>query len=283
MIVSLFSYDDRATGTVVRVAMAALIALVLAVNLWLAARSIQVILEGQPAVDWVQLLEAGRRVTAGGLYEVSQTYAYPHSPLLAYLLMLVPWLETAPWRLLHLLGALAMPTWPMRLATLCAWPFWFDVEAGNLLTFAVLAAAWAIRGSRISAAIFLLMTLLMPRPMMLPVAAWLLWKQPTWRAPAFAAVVVSIGLVLLSGWADEWAGYLFGISTHFESPNNLGPTRLLGAAWLVIGVPVAVWLTRRGSLGWASLAASYPYLYPYYLVMLALEVPGWSRRLRTRG
>lgn len=274
---------ERGFVSVRVVATGALIAIAIAANFWLAARSMRVIVDGGLAVDWVQLLEAGRRVTQGGLYQVTETYAYPHSPLLAYLLMVLSWLETPLWRFAHLIGAMAMPTWPMRLATLLSWPFWFDVETGNALTFVLLAAAWAVRGSRIGTGAFLAMTILMPRPLMLPVAAWLLWKRPTWRAPVAAAALFSAGLVLSSGWTDEWAGYLLGISTHFQSPNNLGPTRFVGTIWLVVAIPLAVWLTRRGHLGWASLTSSYPYLYPYYFLMLALEISRWSRWVRPRG
>lgn len=262
------------------VGMALLAGPIAAVNLWLAARSVGLVLDGAPAVDWQQIVSATERVTAGGLYEVSGTYAFPYSPLLAYLFGPLTWLGTVGWRLAHLAAALAMPTWPMRIATLVSWPFWFDVETGNLLVFVLLAAVWAVRGNRVAVAVFLALTILVPRPLMLPVAAWLLWKHPAWRVPAAVMVATSIGLVALSGWADEWMGFLVSIGTQFDSPNNLGPTRLLGAAWLLIGIPLAAWLTRRGNLGWASVAISYPYLLPYYLVMLVLEVPRMVRRLR---
>lgn len=52
---------------------------------------------------------------------------------------------------------------------------------------------------------------------------------------------------------------------------NLSPSRFIGLAWLVVGVPLAAWLTLRGRLGWASLAVS-PYLLPYYVQMLGLEL-----------
>ena len=42
--------------------------------------------------------------------------------------------------------------------------------------------------------------------------------------------------------------------------------------WLLIGVPLATWLTVKGRPGFASLAAS-PYWLPYYLLFLLLELP----------
>lgn len=259
--------------------------LVMALNLWLAGRSIGLILDGAPAVDWQQIVSATQRVSSGGLYEVSEVYAFPYSPLLAYLMTPLAGIGALPWRLIHVAAALSMPTWPMRVAMLISWPFWFDVETGNLLVFVVLAAAWAIRGNRFAIGAFLLMTILVPRPLMLPVAAWLVWQFPGWRVPAAVMVVVAGVLVAVSGWGDDWIGFLASIGSDFDSPNNLGPTRLLGAAWLLIGMPLALWLTRRGNLGGASVAVSYPYVLPYYLAMLVLEVPravAWFRRSLTR-
>lgn len=270
------TFDAR--GWTKRFLIAGVFALVAAVNLWLAWRSIGIVLSGAPAVDWDQIASATNRVFDGGLYEVSETYAFPYSPLLAYLFAPLTWMGALGWRVLHLVAALALPTWPMRIVTLLSWPFWFDVETGNLLVFILLAAAWAIRGSRVGIGAFLVLAVLVPRPLMLPVAAWLLWKHPEWRLPAASLVVVSAVLVALSGWGAEWVGFLASIGAHFASPNNLGPTRFLGATWLAVAVPLAVWLTRRGNLGWASIAISYPYLLPYYLVMLVIETPRWQLR-----
>ena len=258
---------------------AILVAIVGAVNLYLVGRSINQILSGAPAVDWDQCIDAARRVFAGDLYAVSEQYAFPYSPLFAYLFVPISWLGNLGWRALHLAAALAMPTWPMRLITLVSWPFWFDVETGNVLTFVVLAAAWAIRGSRIGIGAYLVLTLLVPRPLMLPVAVWLLWKQPEWRLPFIALVVAMAGAVALSGWGEEWVRFILSISTQFGSPNNLSPTRVLGAAWLLLALPLAALLTWRGRLGLASLAVSYPYVLPYYLLFFVLDLP---QRFRPR-
>jgi hypothetical protein len=52
---------------------------------------------------------------------------------------------------------------------------------------------------------------------------------------------------------------------------DLGPTRFLGMAWLIIGVPLAAWLTWKGRVGWAGLAMS-PYVPPVYLMLLLFEL-----------
>lgn len=255
-------------------AVAALLVVALAVaNAVLLPRSLEVLLAGGIAVDWLQFVEGGVRVFGGDLYEQTETYGFRYSPIAAYLFTLVGPMGTLAWRLLHVAAALALPTWPMRLLTLASWPFWYDVETGNIMVFVLLTAAWAVRGSRLGALGFVVLLLFFPRPLMLPVMAWILWRRPEWRAP-FVAIALVHGLaVLATGWAGEWIALLLTLGRESVSPNNLGPSRFLGAAWLVIGIPLAVFLTWRGRLGWASLAISYPYVLPYYLLMLLLELP----------
>jgi len=254
--------------------MAALLVIALAVvNAVLLPRAITVVIEGGPAVDWLQLVEGGRRVSEGDLYETTATYGFRYSPIVAYVFAVIGGMGAFAWRIVHVAAALAMPTWPMRLVTLAAWPFWYDVETGNVLVFVVLSAAWALRGNPVGIGAFLVLTLWFPRPLMLPILAYLLWKQPAWRVPAVALAVVMTLAALASGWAWDWVRLLTTLGAEAGSPNNLGPTRFLGPWWLLIGVPLAVWLTRRKHLGWASLAVSYPYVLPYYLLMLVLELP----------
>ena len=176
------------------------------------------------------------------------------------------------WRALHLAAVVALPNLPMRLIVLVSWPLWYDIQTGNLLTFVFLAAAWAMRGSRIAIGVYLLFVILGPRPLMLPLAAWLLWQRPEWRLPFAAAVVVHGAAVIGLGWAEGWAGTLIAAAEDASLPSNVGPSRFVGTIpWLVVGLPLAAWLTLKGRVGWASLAAS-PYWLPYYLLFAALEV-----------
>jgi hypothetical protein len=259
------------------------IALAGAVNLYLAGRSIGLILDGAPAVDWNQYVDAARRLTSGDLYAVTDTYAYHYSPIIAALFGPLSLLGTVGWRLLHVAAAIAMPTWPMRLLALGSWPFWYDVEAGNLMVFVVLAAAWALRGSRLVAGAYLVFLLLVPRPLMLPVAVWLLWKHPGLRVPFAIAFVAHAVAVLATGWGPEWMMAMFAAGGDIAIPSNVGPSRFIGMLpWLVIGLPLAVWLTTRNRLGLASLAAS-PYWLPYYLLVMLLELPARRRSAEVVG
>ena len=253
--------------------------LLASVNLWLAAREIGIVFGGAPAVDWDQYVQAaGRFAASGDLYAVTETYAYRYSPFLAAVFGLLGPLGTVAWRLLHVAAAMALPTWPLRLLTLVSWPFWYDVETGNVMVFILLAAAWALRGSRVATGIFLVLTFLLPRPLMLPVAAWLLWQRADWRVPFAAAFAVHAVAVLATGWAGPWLGTLVAAGADASLPSNVGPNRFIGTVpWLAIGIPLAAWLTWRGRIGLASLAAS-PYWLPYYLVMPLLELVRVSQR-----
>ena len=246
--------------------------LLLSVNLYLAARSIGFIVAGAQAVDWVQYVEAAGRLDGGDLYAVSDTYAYRYSPLLAPVFGLLAPMGTLVWQGLHIVAAVALPSWPLRLATLISWPFWYDVETGNVMVFILLAAAWALTGSRLATGAYLLLAILIPRPLTLPVAAWILWKRPQWRLPFAAALAAHALAVLAIGWGPEWIGTIIAAGRDADLPSNVGPSRFIGTLpWLVIGLPLAAWLTWRGRVGLASIAAS-PYWLPYYLIMPLLEL-----------
>jgi hypothetical protein len=250
----------------------AAIILILTPNIWLAGRSIGIILNNGPAVDWSQYVEAASRFWNGGeLYAWTTNYGYHYSPLLAPLFGLLAPLGALGWRAVHVIAALALPSWPMRLVVLISWPFWFDVEAGNIVTFMLLAAAWALRGNRVAGIVYLALLVMVPRPLMLPVAAWLLWRQPSLRWLFVGLFVAHALVVLASGWGPEWLNALVLASHDVLSPVNIGPSRFIGAWWLVLGGPLAAWLTVRGHVGWASLCAS-PYWLPYYLLMPVLEL-----------
>lgn len=271
--------SDEGRRRAFRVIVALGIGLLAAVNLYLAGRSIGLILDGTSAVDWVQFVEASRRLNGGDLYGIAHDYAFRYSPVLAALFGLIAPIGALAWRVLHVAAALALPSLSMRLAALISWPLWYDIQTGNLMIFVVLAAAWALRGSRLAIGVYLLLAVLVPRPLMLPLAAWLLWQQPESRWPFVAAVVIHTAAVIGLGWAPGWTGTLFAAAEDALLPSNIGPSRFVGPIpWLAVGLPLAAWLTWKGRVGWASLAIS-PYWLPYYLLMPVLEV----HRIRSRS
>lgn len=229
---------------------------------------------GSVAFDWRIFVEAGHRAWAGSpdLYEQGAVYGYRHSPVFAYAMPLVAWIGTLGIRLVTLAAAVAMPTWPMRVLAIASWPFAMDLQHGGLLTIVVCTAAWALRGSRMAGIGFIVLTLLSPRPLMLPVAIYLLWKQPWLRWPSVGLFAAHAAAVLATGYADEWIAVLLTVGTdQVNTPLNLSPSHFVGNWWLPVGAALATWLTFRGHPGIAALAVN-PYVLPHYLLLVLLQL-----------
>jgi hypothetical protein len=232
------------------------------------------IVDGSVAFDWRIFVEAGRRFWAGSpdLYEVNELYSFRHSPLMAMVMPAVSWIGVAGIRIVTFVAALALPSWPLRLLAIASWPFAMDLQHGALLTVITLAAAWAMTGSRIASVAFIVLTLLSPRPLMLPIAAYLLWTQPWLRLPSIILLVVNVLAVTATGYADEWAYVLTFVSSDMlDTPLNLSPSRLIGQAWVPVGIALAGYLTWRRRVGLASVVIN-PYVLPHYLLLLLLEL-----------
>jgi len=202
---------------------------------------------------------------------VATTFRY--SPVAAYLFVALRFVDPAIWRVLHVAGGLALPTWPMRLLLLASWPFAFDLQLGNLMTFILLAGVvWGLRGNRPAALIFLGLALLAPLPLVLPVAAWLFWKQPGLRSPFVVMFVVHAGLVLVSGWGDEWIERLLTSIDEIGSAFNCRayrPDRRL----VVRHRDPAECLALLARLGWPGRAGCHALRLPYYLILAPLRPP----------
>ena len=222
--------------------------------------------------DWAIFVEAGRRAASGGLYRWDSSYAWSYSPLLAYVFAVLTPIGYVGWSALHVATLAALRDRWLAFVTLLSWPFWVDLYNGNTMVFVYVAAVLAVRGSTVGITAYLLLSLAMPRPLMLPVLIWILWKQPKWRI-RFAALAVGYAiLILLSGQANSWLHALTGVSDAVAiSSRDIGPAVVLGGLWVWIGAVLAVVLTIRGNLGLASLAAS-PYWLPQYLMMGMLEL-----------
>lgn len=248
------------------------------VNLVLVVITIYGFFVSEAGYDWAIYVEAGRRVFSGGLYSWDSVYAWSYSPLLAYGFAALTPLGFAGWSALHLAALAALRDWRLVLITALSWPFWADLYNGNTMVFVFVAAAAAIRGSAIGTASYLSLALLIPRPLMLPVLAWILWQQPRWRAYFSLMLVAYAGLILTTGQAAAWLATLTDVSDAVAaSSRDIGPHLLLGTWWLPVGAILAIVLTVRGRIGLASMAAS-PYWLPQYLLMTLLELARPKRR-----
>lgn len=214
--------------------------------------------------DWGLFQQAPRMLADGSLYQAGN---FVWAPLAA--LLLVPFVAGGygVWFALHALSLLALPT-RVALGVLASLPFWSDSILGNTAVFVAVAGFAAFSGSSTGAFIYVALCVLIPRPMQLPLALWLL-RRTSWLVwPAVAMGTVTIGFSAWTGLLDDWLLRLvpFG-GENVNAPANIGPTAIFGAWWYVAGLPLAVWLSVRGWLGLAGLAIA-PYVWPTYLLLL---------------
>jgi len=231
-----------------------------------------IVIDHQRPFDWDNYIEAARRFPLGTLYDWEYPYGYHYAPQLAPVLGVLSGAGITIWRLAHFAALAFLPSRKLALLMLVSYPFWFDVNTGNLMVFVLLAAAWAYRGSGVATAAYLAICVLVPRPIMLPLLAWILWERPSWRWPFVGIVALVIATAIPTGYLGDWVAS-FNASGVKDIANdfNLSPSHFVGVWWMVVGLPLAIWLTLRGRLGWASMAIA-PYLLPYWVQMLGLEL-----------
>jgi hypothetical protein len=220
-------------------------------------------------MDWAIWTGIWEAYGNGTLYTFSEI-PFVWSPLMAPVMALVPVMGFWTWAALHALAVLLLRDWRLIGLVLVSAPFWSDVAGANTFVFVFVAGVLALRGSRFAGIVYLALWLLLPRPVQVPLALWLLWKMPELRWPFVALVVVNALAVLATGYGPEWIGTMLDYGQ--EPMWNIGPTFLFGTAWLIVGVPLAAWLTWRGHVGLAGLAMS-PYVITNYLLMLLIRIP----------
>ncbi|HEY7737407.1 MAG TPA: hypothetical protein VIC63_00025 [Candidatus Limnocylindria bacterium] len=221
------------------------------------------------ATAWWNLESWGAEV-----YEHPWRYSPVLLPVFSVIVAAGPWaLAAAHFVALPLL--LRLGWWPFWLVAFSAF-FWVDLVVGNVFTFVAIAAAFAIAGSRPGSIAFFLLTVVMPRPVQLPLALWLVWRRPDLRL-AFAALITlhAVGLVV-SGLGAEWVRSLGTSSELTFAPFSVGPGTVFGFWWLLVGIPLAAVMVWRGSAAAASLAGvvASPFLLPQYLLMGIVAIPG---------
>jgi hypothetical protein len=237
-------------------------------NLFMVAVQGALIVSGSDGYDFATYHAAVERLAIGTLYSPAEPwYDWRYSPVMVFPLALVTWIGQEGWRALHFVALIGLPGWA-RLIALASYPFWFDVAAGNILTFVLVAAYWALRGSRFATGSTLALSLLVPRPMMLPVVVWLLWKQRGWRVPFVAMVLIHGAAVIATGYGSEWIAKLTTVTGAELVPfsTNVAPSAIVGLWWLVAAIPLSAWLFTRGYPASAGLMLQ-PYWLPYYLLL----------------
>ncbi len=160
--------------------------------------------------------------------------------------------------------------------------FWTDLIVGNVFTFVAVAAAFALAGSRIGSLIFIALTLLMPRPVQIPLAIWLVVYRPEIRTPALAITIAQVAGLALSGLAEEWLVSLVGSASLTYESFSLGLGRIFGNEWIIVGIPLATLMVWKGSAAVAALAGVVmsPFLLPQYFLMGVVAMPDLAAAYR---
>jgi hypothetical protein len=225
--------------------------------------------------DWALWASLPAALADGDLYRHDPTLPLPFvwSPVAGWLMAAITFMGYPAWAVLHAAAIFLLPDRRLILLTFLSWPFWHDVAEGNTMTFVFVAGALALRGSRRSSVAYLALCLLIPRPIQAPLAIWLLWKEPSTRLPFIGLFGIHAVAVIASGYAADWVSAMtsYGIEGPALAIHSIGPPRWFGSAWLLIGIPLGLWLTMRGRLGLAGLSVS-PYWLPIYLLVGLWEV-----------
>ena len=250
------------------IALAAMYALVTLVLVAYTARNLV------PYGDWNVWQQVPNRLAEHRLYDHSDpSYTWAWSPLAAWLMAVVvlpmgAWV----WGALHLAGLALLRDWRLIAFVGLSYPFWLDTLMANTFAFCALTGYAAWRGSRWAAIGYIILLVLMPRPVQVPLAVLLLWRDRSLWLPFAGVAALTVVTTLGSGYASDWLRVLVDIGIQYPSQEfNFSPTRILGPIWLVLGLPLAVWLTVSKRPGWAGLAMT-PYLVPQYLLILLLEL-----------
>ena len=225
-------------------------------------------------VDWELWDALPAALESGTVYRTPTEQPFVWSPVAAPIMAAVSAVGWWLWTLAHI-GAvfLLRDRWLIGL-TLTSWPFWVDTVNGNVFVFVFVTGVLAVRGSRAAGFVYLILLLFMPRPVQVPLAGVILWKDRSLWLPFALAFGAHALAVVGSGYAVEWLTAM----SEKQATWNLSPAQFLGWWWLVLGVPLAGWLTWIGRPGLAGLAMS-PYVLPPYWLMALLPRVDVGRRV----
>lgn len=239
-------------------------------NAAIAATTLPLLTEPQ---DWWIFEALPAKLAAGALHEPSPGYTWAYSVITAWIvIVLILPLGYQIWFWSHAAVLVLLKDWRLVIAGLLSVPLWMDASLGNAFAFVAVSAVIALRRGLFGKLVYLALFVLMPRPVQLPLAAWLLWREPAVRLPFLGFVVVVVLAATSVGGVGAWAAAIIPLAGGLDYPGNLGPTRVIGLWWMLIGIPVSALLTLRGKVGWAGLAIS-PYLTPTYFLILLAEMP----------
>jgi hypothetical protein len=228
--------------------------------------------------DWALWRSLDDALANGRLHEANTLLPYVWSPITAPFMAFVGITGFWPMALAQIASLILLRDRALILLVLVSYGFWPGVMGGNAFTFIFVAGVLAFRGSRHASLVYLALLILIPRPVQIPLAVWLMWRDRSLIPPAIAMLAAHSAAVAMTGYAVPWVDAMLWVGT--SETMNLGPSALFGAAWFLIGVPAAIWLAVRGQPGWAGVAAT-PYVLQGYLLMplVAFGAPARSKTM----
>jgi len=221
---------------------------------------------------WTQDWSLFTRLTPDDLYTVRhEGIPFAWSPLAGLGLIGVVQVGYWPWVAAHVASVFLLRSPLLIGLVLTSYAFWFDTAQGNTLTFALVAGVLAMRRSHLAGIVYLALVIVIPRPLVVPLAVWLLWKHPGLRMPFAIMFAAHAVIVLANGWAEPW---MMTVLTYDGPAGIYKLSNLLGPLWIMAPF-VGAWLGWKGYVGWAGLLVS-PYLLPQYLMWPLLGAsPSW--------
>jgi hypothetical protein len=253
--------------------------------------------------------QAGERALSAPatLYDWSETYTFRYTPLgaLAFspLAALSEGAAVIAWLAVKLVALVVAAVWFARsfpsdqrllvvLLVLAFPPVIHDLMIGNVSTLTLLVYVAVARWQDPRGGVALgLMTILAPKPHLLPVLAWMAVRRPRDFAAAAATMIAGAGAGLIIFGPQPWLDFVGTLADPLSHTftANIGFSGLLGPAGVAVGVVVAVVLlglalVKRGSdrgLGLAIISGIVlgPYTFIHYLVGTLVAV---EPMLRTR-
>lgn len=250
---------------------------------------------GDWAIDFTCCYQqAGQRLLAGeDIYAWSETYTFRYTPWAALLFVvfapmaevvaILAWLAVKS-VVLILAAALFARAWadddrPLAFSLAALFPpAMHDLMIGNVSSFTLAVEVMLLRlRPAVAGSAFGLLLLLVPKPHLLPILAWLLLRQ---TRTGLVATAVGLGGVLVGVVAfgvEPWIGFLGTLREPLgrDFTANIALSGLLGPAGVILSVLLAAGLfgmaiMRRGpeGLGYAILSGIVlgPYTFIHYLV-----------------
>lgn len=239
------------------------------VNVALMIAGVRALLFAPAPADWVGFEAIAERVRQGLDPYADPAHAFRWSPLAAYALGPITDLGLPAWRLGSFLALLTLPRRILVLA-LATFPFWIDIALASNLTVSFVLA-WHARTNAAAALGFAAVAFLVPRPLYVPMLAWLWLRRGRLRLPLLVLMAVAVAGAWATGWIEEWIAVLLTTNdSEMNNTNNLAPSAAIGLWWAFVAWPLAFLAFRRGWVGLASILAS-PYWLAYYWIFPLLD------------